>query len=508
MQNRLILGDNLQVLKTIPSESVDLCYIDPPFFSNRNYEVIWGDKSEMRSFEDRWSGGMEHYIGWLGERIKEIWRVLKANGNLCVHCDWHANAYIRVHILDKLDKLGMGQTRFINEIIWCYNVGGKGERRFARKHDLIFWYAKGGDYFFDGKSAGIKRETGEKSFGGKIGIDEEGRRYQDKLAKSSGKYYRYYLDAPKIPEDWWTDINSIQSQSSERIGYPTQKPLALTERIVKALSKEGDLVLDAFCGGGTTLLSAADNGRNFIGIDQSVRAIAVSRARLENDLFRPSFSVETPKYDYDSIRNAPPFGFERFIVEQYGGQPHARQVGDFGIDGLLREGDAVFPIQVKRSDNIGRNVIDNFKSAMTRFNRDCKRGYIIAFSFGRGTVEEAARLKREEDIDLELIRVDSIIPIAMPPRITLDFDFCDTGNKDDKRVSFTATGADIELWQWDWDYSAAKGFAPEVLRDSTGMQTHTFLTGSYEIAVRGTDADGISAIETLRLVVNGGVHRE
>ena len=102
MKNRLILGDNLQVLKTLPSESVDLCYIDPPFFSNRNYEVIWGDTGEVRSFTDRWAGGMEHYIGWLKERIDEIWRVLKPTGSLYVHCDWHADAYIRAYILDKM----------------------------------------------------------------------------------------------------------------------------------------------------------------------------------------------------------------------------------------------------------------------------------------------------------------------------------------------------------------------------------------------------------------------
>ena len=100
--NQLLLGDNLEILKTLPSESVDLIYLDPPFFSNRNYEVIWGDAGEMRSFQDRFSGGIDHYISWLTDRVQEMYRVLKPTGSLFLHCDWHADAYIRVQILDKI----------------------------------------------------------------------------------------------------------------------------------------------------------------------------------------------------------------------------------------------------------------------------------------------------------------------------------------------------------------------------------------------------------------------
>ena len=99
--NRLILGDNLEIMKTLESESVDLIYLDPPFFSNRHYEVIWGDAGEIRSFEDRWSGGIDHYIAWLKERGELMYRVLKKTGSIFLHCDWHANTYIRVHILDR-----------------------------------------------------------------------------------------------------------------------------------------------------------------------------------------------------------------------------------------------------------------------------------------------------------------------------------------------------------------------------------------------------------------------
>jgi hypothetical protein len=133
-------------------------------------------------------------------RETEIHRGLKPTGSFYLHCDPTASHYLKL-VLDAIFVPQGGE--FQNEMCWCYNVGGKGKKHFARKHDILFWYTKAKEgYFFDGTLAGLKRETGDKSFGGIIGVDEEGRRYQDKLAKSSGKYYRYYLDDPKIPEDW------------------------------------------------------------------------------------------------------------------------------------------------------------------------------------------------------------------------------------------------------------------------------------------------------------------
>lgn len=241
--HKLYLGDNLYVLRGLPSESVDLIYIDPPFFSNRTYTQIWGDDNEVRSFNDIFQDGMFSYLGWLNARLWEMKRVLKSTGSIYVHCDWHASHYIKC----ELDKI-FGHDNFQNEISWCYNVGGKGSQRWARKHDSILFYSKTVGYFFDGKAAGIARDTGIKSFGGKIGTNEEGRPYQDKLDRKSGKYYRYYLDEPKVPEDWWVDINSLQSSVAERIGYPTQKPEALLERIINASSNKGDIVADFFYG--------------------------------------------------------------------------------------------------------------------------------------------------------------------------------------------------------------------------------------------------------------------
>lgn len=321
-QNALYYGDNLDVLRRkIKDETIDVCYIDPPFNSKRNYNQIYNnigeeDRAQAHAFTDTWTwdeyaiagydeilgndkgrfqsqlvdlirglepvlgrGSLLAYLISMALRVTEIQRVLKSEGSFFLHCDPTASHYLRV----MLDSVFCSQGGdFINEIVWCYNVGGKSKKHFARKHDTIFWYTKSKDYFFDGTLSGLKRETGSKSFGGILGTDEEGRRYQDKLVKATGKYYRYYLDDPKIPEDWWVDINSIQSQSAERLGYPTQKPIALLDRILRTCSKEGDIILDAFCGCGTTVAAAQELKRNWIGIDITYQSIALILKRLED----------------------------------------------------------------------------------------------------------------------------------------------------------------------------------------------------------------------------------
>ncbi|MCL2744783.1 MAG: hypothetical protein FWE67_13120 [Planctomycetaceae bacterium] len=490
MQSQIILGDNLEVLKKFPSESADLCYIDPPFFSNRNYEVIWGedDDGEVRSFKDRWSGGIDKYIEWLYERVEQIHRVLKPTGSFYLHCDWHANAYIRVYILDKL----FGKKNFVNEIIWRYSSGGASKKFYSRNHDTIYFYAKSKKYVFNPQEIMVQR------------TDEVLRRI-----KSGNPNATRAETIDKLPEDIF-DIQYINAMAKERIGYPTQKPEALLERIIKASSNEGDVVLDAFCGGGTTCAVARKLNRRFIGIDQSVRAVKVTQARLERDtdlINNAPFSIDVHKYDYETIRNSDAFDFQRFIIEQFGGESSEKQRSDFGIDGKKDKQ----PIQVKRSENVGRNVVDNFLSAMKRFDKKCKTGYIIAFSFGSGAIGEVARLKRDNNIDIQLIKVEDIIEIAHKPKIQILYTWEDTGNvrKDgftDKKISFTATnGKAVKIWQWDFNYSETEGFRPTVLFNKDGKVSKIFSSGEYVIAVRATDENGIETTETLKIVVNGKV---
>jgi len=134
-------GDNLNILRKFPDKCIDLIYADPPFFSNRNYEVIWNDGAELRAFEDRWQGGIEHYTKWMRDRLMECHRVLKDTGSMYLHCDWHANAHLRI-LMDDI----FGVNNFQNEIIWHYSGTGNPVNSFKKKHDTIFFYSKTSNY--------------------------------------------------------------------------------------------------------------------------------------------------------------------------------------------------------------------------------------------------------------------------------------------------------------------------------------------------------------------------
>ncbi len=238
-RNRLIWGDNKLAMAALLQEfrgQVKLIYIDPPFDvgSDFSMDVPIGENDEVSKdqsileavvYKDIWGKGQDSYINMMYDRLVLMRDLLTEDGSIYVHADYRATHLLRM-LLDDV----YGSKNFQNNIQWCYNVGGKGSTRWARKHDTIQFVTKSSTWYFDGKAAGVSRDTGTKSTGGIIRHDNDGRLYQDKLVKASGKYYRYYLDEPKIPEDWWVDINSIQSGSEERIGYATQKPESLLTR--------------------------------------------------------------------------------------------------------------------------------------------------------------------------------------------------------------------------------------------------------------------------------------
>jgi DNA methylase len=317
-------------------------------------------------------------------------------------------------------------------------------------------------------------------------------------------------------QDIWDDISYVAGGSKEKIGYPTQKPLALLERIIKTSTNEGDTILDPFMGGGTTIMAAEKLHRKWIGIDQSVQAIKVTDLRLQNDrnLFSAPYTVQLHKYDYDTLRNKPAFEFERWIVEQYGGQANTKQRGDFGVDGKTTDGT---PLQVKRSDNIGRDVIDKFPVAAKRFDErtfDQNKaegkpvGFIIAFSFGKGAIEEVARLKNKEGITIKLVRVEEIVPIAHKPTLKVSFQDMGMDKKGLRDIAFTAqaeTDSGIEFYAWDWHFQPEKGFKAAVMIDKEGKQTQKFKAGTHSIAVRVIDNEGLENTEVITLKVNGVV---
>jgi DNA modification methylase len=561
--NRLILGDNLEIFKSMESGTIDLIYLDLPFFNNCNYEVIWGDTGEIRNFQDRWAGGVSHYLEWLKERVIEMHRILKSTKSIFLHCDWHANAYIRVLILDMI----FGENNFRNEIVWKRKTG-RGEtnhksNKFGTETDTLFFYAKSNDNFFESQfSFDVEgyQDYVDKFF---THTDEQDRKYRiDNLASPtprSNLMYEYkgykppkngwaislekmqqfdaegrlhfpkdkggriqrkrFLDELKGKpiQNLWTDIE-ISSQASERIGYPTQKPEALLERIIKCATNEGDIVLDPFMGGGTTIAVADKLNRQWVGIDQSPMAVKVTEFRLQKqtDLFTSPYTVQLYKYDYDTLHNKDAFEFESWIVQQFGGTANTKQRGDFGIDGKM--GDNT-PIQVKRSDNIGRNVIDNFKSAVERYdnslfikNQKTEKpiGYIIAFSFGKGAVEEVARLKNEQNIIVKLVKVEDIVPIAVKPVIGVHINELEKDDKGNRKIEFIAAGdspVGIEFYSWDFAYDKEKGFKPSVIIDKEGKQTLTLKTGTHIIAVKVVDNDGLENTEVVQLKINGVVEK-
>jgi site-specific DNA-methyltransferase (adenine-specific) len=294
-------GDNLDVMRRdIADGVVDLCYIDPPFHSRRDYKAFtdvwkWDEEKAreldatdgrtgilLRAFrETTGEGGLLAYLAAMAPRVEEIHRTLKLTGTFFLHCDPTASHYLKL-ICDAVFVPAGGALQ--NEIVWCYSHGGRSKRHFGRKHDVILFYSKSAEYTFNEDALRIPMRSGKESFGGRLLEDESGRKYRlvygTKNGKGETRYYKYFLDEGKVPEDWWTDINSIQSGSAERLGYPTQKPEALLKRILLACTNPGDVVLDAFCGSGTTLAVAKRLKRRWIGIDSSEEAVATANVRL------------------------------------------------------------------------------------------------------------------------------------------------------------------------------------------------------------------------------------
>ena len=516
--NQLILGDNLEILKSLSSESIDLIYLDPPFFSNRNYEVIWGDKGEIRSFEDRWAGGIDHYISWLKERVAEMHRLLKPTGSIYLHCDHHANAYIRVDILDKV----FGYNNFGNEIIWYYeNRLQRNSKTFSHLYDSIFLYTKSDTFFFqkikdeDWKPSNTQKRrlsNGYEIRKGILIIYDEKKFKSKNIDKNNYKKVTYSKTSqPPIGDSW--NIPILNPMSKERIGYPTQKPEKLIERIIKASSNENDVVMDPFLGGGTTVAVADKLNRQWIGIDQSVQAIKVSEMRLHKhrSLFSLPFSLQLHKYDYDDLRNKPPFEFEKWIIGQFGGESNIKQRSDMGIDG--KKGNV--PIQVKQSESVGRNVVDNFLSAIRRFDikmfakakeQRITTGYLIGFSFGKGAIQEVARLKNKEYIYIELVEVGAVVPLSRRPRVKVTFKDLGLTKKDLREIEFKAVGESdngIEFYAWDWNYTEKAGFKASIYRDTEGIQRYAFSSGSHSVGVKCVDEAGLECLEIVNLRING-----
>jgi site-specific DNA-methyltransferase (adenine-specific) len=264
--NRLICGDCLGELPKLAGTSFQLVYLDPPF--NTNLRRVGDTGAQQVAYEDSF-GSPGDYIAYMRPRVMALQRALAEGGSLFFHCDWRMSHHVRL-MLDEVFCLSEGRGVFVNEIIWHYGLGAaRAGRRLLSKHDVIFWYANSDQYTFN-----LMRAAPTQAMQSKYRhVDEQGNRYMNSYGK------RYLLKGGKPLDDVW-DIPTISPTSAERTGYPTQKPLALLNRIVQLATNPGDLVLDPFCGSGTTLMAAKQLGRAWLGIDANPQAIEVARKRL------------------------------------------------------------------------------------------------------------------------------------------------------------------------------------------------------------------------------------
>jgi DNA modification methylase len=485
-------GDNLEQLKKLPDACVDLIYIDPPFNSNRNYEVFWGETKEKRSFEDRHES-TKAYIEFMRPRCVELARVLKKTGSFYYHCDWHASHYVKV-MLDQI----LGENNFKNEIIWKRSDSHNDAKdQLAVVSDSIFFYTASNTYTFhvqhvpfpeqtlrdwylylempDGTERRMTKDEvatqeippGARRFNTdnlrspnprpNLTYDYKGYKPHkngwavslEKMEELDSKglllfpksldgriMRKKYLDesAGPILSNVWADISQLRGADSERLGYPTQKPVRLLDRIIKTSTNENDIVLDAFCGCGTALVAAQNLGRQWIGIDISPTACRVMAKRLrdvckmreDENYWRhgKGFVVRDLPKSEKQLRELPPFEFENWAVIALGGIPNKVQVGDMGIDGRIypigteptASGkdagqldfmDDWYPIQVKQQDKVGRPDIDQFEAAMIRTKR--KKGYFVGFSFSSDALTEISQFFKREHISIIPLTVKEIL---------------------------------------------------------------------------------------------------
>ena len=355
--NTLYLGDCLEVVKAFLAEGqgVDLIYLDPPFNSNVDHSMLFkqdphgqdiNEQAQFTAFQDTWywtptaaervenlknaAGNpaqkvmialdimipqtpMLAYLSYMAERLFVMHRLLKDTGSLYLHCDPTANSYLRI-ILDAI----FGAKNYRNEIVWCYTGPSAAKKNFPAKSDTIFRYTKSKNWTFNWSEIRIpyvRLNTGKTSgiFKKAATLSKEG----------------------KVPENWWTDISPVGRIKKERLGYPTQKPLALLERIVKASSNEGDIVLDPFAGCGTTAEASFRLGRKFVGIDISAYTLRqICTARLKDAVGVEVRGLPTDMASASDLAGKTPFVFEQWAVTCIPGMtPNDKQTGDGGVDG-------------------------------------------------------------------------------------------------------------------------------------------------------------------------------
>ena len=395
--NRLYFGDCLEVMSEyLADESVDLIYLDPPFNSKRIYNAFIGG-AQWVAFDDTWrwyeaiddfhavasevsfaptmeglrrilgEGGELAYLSYMANRLRECYRVLKRTGSIYLHCDPTMSHYLKV-IMDGI----FGKQNFRNEVIWHYRKWSTGKYAFQRNHDVLFFYSRtksserAFNQLFMPRTASTIQRFGSKRI--ISGYDETGERLPSQVAEEDSEGVRL--------DDVW-DISRVPPIKQL---YPTEKPLPLLERIIKASSNPGDVVFDPFCGCGTTIHAAQNLGRRWIGIDVCVQACKVIQKRIEghfDSLWDDIEFVGMPKTleDARALAAYDPFKFERWAASLVPGmEANKKQRGDSGIDGRgrlpIRKGEFVDVVAQVKAGNTNPNQVQAFNEARRQAGAD------------------------------------------------------------------------------------------------------------------------------------------
>ncbi len=432
-------GDCITILShDIESGSIDLIYLDPPFFTGKVQKGTvkanaWMPEAMEVSYEDSkafWKeqGYATHAPAWLKEigtrrpdfasylyymrlRLQQCHRVLKPTGSIYLHCDEKASHYLKM-IMDEI----FGWDNFRNELVWRRMTGAKGNasQKFSCSHDIILFYAKSKAAQFVPQYTSLDEKYVKAFY---RYTDEDGRLYR-KAGGGRPSHYRYYLDESKgTPvQSLWIDITNVQS-GGEDTGYPTQKPLKLLERIINTSSKEGDIVLDPFCGCGTAVVAAQVMKRRWIGIDASIQAINATRSRcnrLPDNLGAGLIENDIIVRDLQAVKALKPLEFEAWVNEFYGA---TKPNPDRGVDGITPDG---IPIQTK-------SYLVKYP-VLTQAATDIKLHPVVPKPVSKAIIvsqtgfDDSARqaqfgIKQEYGVDFELITPESMLEADTAKRV-------------------------------------------------------------------------------------------
>ena len=388
--NTLYYGDCFDIMRDFPDSCVDLICLDPPFNSNANYHAIFRGsglsiKPQIKAFDDMWlwdtdsaarvaeiknaianpaskviaafemiipQSPMLSYTSYMAQRLFEMHRILKDTGSIYLHCDPTASHYLKL-IMDAI----FGEKNYRNEIVWCYAGRELRKTSYNTKHDILLFYSKKKQFVFNWQDIGTPlKESSAKALS--RFVDENGKAYllryksgggfAPKDKEGSDEVYRQYVPDVVPPRDW---VEIDLARKSERLGYPTQKPIELYEHIIKASSNPGDLVLDPFAGCGTTIEAALRNNRNVIGIDILPFALRlINQYRVRRSEYLPVQGVPVDKETALQLAKDAPLKFQDWVISLIDGlAANPKKVGDEGIDG--------FGMFLHKPDNIDMKAI-------------------------------------------------------------------------------------------------------------------------------------------------------